>query len=64
MAGTATTKRTPGSLCGAGSIEVKASRVKDKRVDEQTGERKRFKSVILPPYMRRSPKVTEVLPLL
>ena len=27
-------------------------------------ERRRFKSVIVPPYMRRSPKVTEVLPLL
>ena len=36
----------------------------DKRVDEATGERKRFKSSILPPYMRRSPKVSEVLPLL
>jgi putative transposase len=47
----------------AGSIEVKAPRVNDKRVDE-AGERKRFKSVILPPYMRRSPKVAEVLPLL
>jgi transposase-like protein len=32
-------------------------------VDED-GNRQRFKSVILPPYMRRSPKVTEVLPLL
>jgi transposase-like protein len=50
-------------VCGAGSVEVKAPRVNDKRVDEN-GERKRFKSVILPPYMRRSPKVTEVLPLL
>ncbi len=28
-------------------------RVNGKEVDEQTGERKRFKSVILPPYMRR-----------
>jgi transposase-like protein len=51
-------------VCGAGSIEVRAPRVNDKRVDEQSGERKRFRSVILPPYMRRSPKVTEVLPLL
>jgi putative transposase len=51
-------------LCGAGSIEVRAPRVNDRRVDEVTGERKRFRSVILPPYMRRSPKVTEVLPLL
>jgi transposase-like protein len=51
-------------VCGAGSIEVRAPRVNDKRVDERSGERKRFRSVILPPYMRRSPKVTEVLPLL
>jgi transposase-like protein len=50
-------------LCGAGSVEVKAPRVNDRRVDEN-GNRRRFKSVILPPYMRRSPKVTEVLPLL
>jgi putative transposase len=51
-------------LCGAGTIEVRAPRVNDRRVDEATGERKRFRSAILPPYMRRSPKVTEVLPLL
>ena len=50
-------------LCGAGSVEVKAPRVNDRRSDED-GNRQRFKSVILPPYMRRSPKVTEVLPLL
>lgn len=31
---------------------------------DENGNRRRFKSVILPPYMRRSPKVTEVLPLL
>ena len=43
---------------------MKAPRVDDKRVDEATGERKRFRSSILPPYMRRSPKVSEVLPLL
>ena len=47
-------------VCGAGSIEVRAPRVNDKRVDEQTGQRKRFRSSILPPYMRRSPKVSEV----
>src|SRR5918911_4938670 len=47
-------------LCGAGMIEVRAPRVNDKRVDEPTGERKRFRSAILPPYMRRSPKVSEV----
>jgi putative transposase len=51
-------------LCGAGSVRVKAPRVNDRRVDETTGQRKRFKSVILPPYMRRSPKISEVLPLL
>lgn len=28
------------------------------------GERQRFTSGILPPYLRRSPKVTEVLPVL
>ncbi len=50
-------------LCGAGSVTLKAPRVNDKRVDED-GNRQRFKSVILPPYMRRSPKVTEALPLL
>lgn len=50
-------------LLGAGAVEIKAPRVNDKRVDED-GNRRRFKSVILPPYMRRSPKVTEVLPLL
>ncbi|HSK99963.1 MAG TPA: IS256 family transposase [Rubrobacteraceae bacterium] len=50
-------------LCGAGAVEVKAPRVNDRRVDEE-GNRRRFKSLILPPYMRRSPKVTEVLPLL
>ncbi len=51
-------------LCGAGTIEVRAPRVNDRRVDEHSGQRMRFRSVILPPYMRRSPKVTEVLPLL
>jgi transposase-like protein len=50
-------------LLGAGAVEVRAPRVNDKRMDED-GKRKRFKSVILPPYMRRSPKVCEVLPLL
>ena len=37
-------------LCGAGSIEVRAPRVNDRRVDEQTGQRMRFRSAILPPY--------------
>ena len=48
---------------GSGTMEVTAPRVRDKRVDDQ-GERCRFTSEILPPYMRRSPKVAEVLPVL
>jgi transposase-like protein len=51
-------------LCAAGAIEVHAPRVNDKRVDEATGERKRFASAILPAWCRRSPKIGEVLPLL
>jgi len=42
---------------------VSAPRVKDRRTD-QNGERRRFTSRILLPYMRRSPKVAEVLPVL
>lgn len=49
--------------CGAGTMEVEAPRVNDRRVDD-AGERQRFTSRILPPYMRRSPKVAEVLPIL
>jgi transposase-like protein len=48
----------------AGAVQVAAPRVNDKRVDAVTGERARFRSVILPPWCRRSPKVAEVLPLL
>ncbi|MBT2230254.1 hypothetical protein KLK06_30860 [Nonomuraea sp. NEAU-A123] len=36
----------------------------DRRVDEATGERKRFSSRILAPWCRKSPKISEVLPLL
>lgn len=49
--------------CGAGTLTVAAPRVNDRRVDAQ-GQRHRFTSRILPPYMRRSPKVAEVLPVL
>jgi transposase-like protein len=48
----------------AGAIELAAPRVNDKRVDAATGQRQRFRSVILPPWCRKSPKVAEVLPLL
>jgi putative transposase len=48
----------------AGSLPVRAPRVNDKRIDEVTGERKRFSSAILPAWSRKSPRVAEVLPLL
>jgi putative transposase len=48
----------------AGAIEVHTPRVDDRRVEQATGQRCRFRSSILPPWCRRSPKVTEVLPLL
>lgn len=43
---------------GAGTMTVEAPRVRDRR------EGQRFTSAILPPYMRRTPKVAEVLPVL
>jgi putative transposase len=49
---------------GSGTIPIRAPRVNDKRVEEDSGERRRFGSKILPAYARRSPKVTEVLPIL
>ena len=51
-------------LTSAGAIEVRAPRVNDKRTDPATGERIRFASAILPPWARKTPKITEVLPLL
>src|SRR3954470_1770145 len=51
-------------LTSAGAVEVTAPRVNDKRTDPDTGERQRFSSAILPPWARRTPKITEVLPLL
>ena len=51
-------------LTSAGAVEVTVPRVNDKRTDPQTGERVRFASAILPPWCRKTPKITEVLPLL
>ena len=51
-------------VTGAGVLPVRAPRVNDRRVDEDSGERVRFRSDILPPYARKSPKVSHVLPLL
>jgi transposase-like protein len=43
---------------GCGTLEIQASRVHDRRPGEQ------LRSTIFPPYMRRAPKLTEVLPVL
>jgi len=51
-------------LTSAGAVEVTVPRVNDKRTDPGTGERKRFSSAILPPWARKTPKITKVLPLL
>jgi hypothetical protein len=51
-------------VTGAGPVEVTAPRVNDKRTDPATGERRRFSSAILPPWARKTPQVSEVLPLL
>jgi transposase-like protein len=51
-------------LTSAGAVQVTVPRVNDKRTDPGTGERQRFSSAILPPWCRKTPKITEVLPLL
>jgi putative transposase len=51
-------------ITGAGQVPVTAPRVDDRRIDPATGTKARFRSAILPPWCRKSPKVTEMLPLL
>jgi transposase-like protein len=51
-------------VTAAGAVAVRAPRVNDRCTDPATGERVRFRSQILPPWCRKSPKVAEVLPLL
>ena len=51
-------------VTAAGAVPVRAPRVNDKRIEAETGERRRFSSVILPAWARKSPQVAEVLPLL
>lgn len=51
-------------VTSAGAVPVRQPRVNDKRVDEATGERKRFSSSILPAWARKSPQLAKVLPLL
>lgn len=48
---------------GSGSIEVRQPRVNDKRVDEE-GNRFRFTSKILPPYLRKTKSIEELVPWL
>jgi transposase-like protein len=47
---------------GVGPLTLAAPRVNDRRV--VAGVRQKFASAILPPYVRRSPRVESVLPLL
>jgi len=51
-------------LTAAGAVTVRAPRVNDRRVDPDSGERQRFSSAILPAWARKSPQISEVLPLL
>jgi transposase-like protein len=51
-------------LTAAGAVAVKAPRVNDRRLDPDTGDRQRFSSAILPAWARKSPQMSEVLPLL
>ena len=44
--------------CGAGGLQVQAPRVHDRRSD------KKFSSEILPPYMHKSPRLEEAVPVL
>jgi putative transposase len=48
----------------AGAVPIRAPRVDDRRRDPDTGERQRFRSSVIAPWCRKSPKVSEVLPLL
>jgi putative transposase len=50
-------------LSGLGPIEVKQPRVNDRRVDEH-GVRFRFTSKILPPYLRKTKSIEDLVPWL
>jgi putative transposase len=50
-------------LSGLGPIEVKQPRVDDRRVDEN-GVRFRFTSKILPPYLRKTQSIEDLIPWL
>lgn len=48
----------------AGGIEIHQPRVDDRRIDPDTGAKIRFRSSLIPPWCRKSPGVSAVLPLL
>jgi putative transposase len=48
---------------GIGLVEVEQPRVNDKRIDED-GQPRRFSSKILPPYLRRTKSIDELIPWL
>jgi transposase-like protein len=48
---------------GVGPVEVEQPRVNDKRIDEN-GQRIHFSSKILPPYLRRTKSIDELIPWL
>ncbi len=50
-------------VSGVGALKVRAPRVNDRRVDED-GNKFRFTSEILPPYLRRTKSVEELIPWL
>lgn len=54
--------RSRSVVVGAGVLDVQAPRVNDKRVVE--GDRQKFTSEILPPYLRKSRSIAELLPAL
>ncbi|MGH8591737.1 MAG: IS256 family transposase [Gammaproteobacteria bacterium] len=56
------TARARPVLTGVGPLTIAAPRVNDRRVID--GVRQKFTSAVLPPYVRRSPRVESVLPLL
>lgn len=46
---------------GIGPVQVRQPRVDDRRLDEQ-GQRLRFTSELLPPYLRKTKSIEELIP--
>lgn len=51
-------------LTGLGPLSVQIPRVRDRGTGEETEEVVRFRSSLVPPYLKRTKKVEELLPLL